>query len=315
MNMSKAENSVICPLCASTDVLALESVAGRHLKTLYARLIDVARTGDGIWTDCVYSHCATCDLRFFAGAETGDERFYNLLQEYPWYYENTKNEFAQAAQHIEPGMKVLDVGAGSGAFHAYAAEAEYVGLELSAGAQVAAGARGIDVRRQPVEDFAAAHPGSCDAVFSFQVLEHVANPGAFLGGCVNALREGGKLFISVPAWDGFPGRAVNAPLNLPPHHLSRWSRHSLENIARRFQLRLVSLEIEPLQRVHVSSAAHAQLNLAVRELLGLSPRCVDMSTVGRFAERLANVALRVGIRPPPRLGGHSAIAVYERVIA
>ena len=305
-------NDMKCPLCLSNRFELLESIAGKDLRKLYASMVDVNSLPLELWEDCEYVLCKDCDLRFFYPAVCGDEKFYSTLQKYPWYYQDEKNEFGVAAAHLKPGMAVLDVGAGKGVFKQYASGCEYTGLEFSEEAQKYASERGVLIERKSIEEFSADHPLSMDVVCSFQVLEHVSRPGSFLRSCVDALKPGGKMVISVPAFDGFTGNALNAALNLPPHHVSRWSNRSLESVARIYGLKLISLEIEEIQPIHALNAAHVKFNQELRRGFGLPLACIDLSFAGKVIAKLAYLAVRLGFEPKRLNGGHSAIAVYEK---
>lgn len=301
-----------CPLCSSTRIELLESIAGESLRKLYSSIVDVGGLSSNLWRDCAYLLCKNCDLRFFEPAVCGDEKFYNTLQTYPWYYQDEKNEFEMAAAHLKPGMSVLDVGAGKGVFKQYATGCEYTGLEFSEEAQKYASKRGVTIERKFIEDFAAERPHSMDVVCSFQVLEHVSRPGSYLRACVDALKPGGKLIISVPAFDGFTGMAINSTLNLPPHHVSRWSNQSLEFVASLYNLKLVSLEIERIQPIHVVNAERVKMMHELRNLFGLPLACIDLSFAGKVVAKLAVLALKLGMLAKGPNLGHSVVAVYEK---
>ncbi len=301
-----------CPLCSSKRVESLEPIAGESLYKLYSSMVDVSGLSSNLWKDCTYALCKDCDLRFFEPAICGDEKFYNTLQTYPWYYQDEKNEFGLAAVHLKPGMAVLDVGAGKGAFKRYATGCEYTGLEFSEEARKYASKLGVTIERKSIEEFSAKRPHSMDVVCSFQVLEHVSRPASFLSACVDALKPGGKLIISVPAFDGFTGMVINAPLNLPPHHVSRWSNRSQESVARIYNLKLISLVIEPIQPIHADGAKHAKLTHVFRKYFGLPLTCIDFSVAGKIVAKLSVLAVKLRMRANGANHGHSVVAVYEK---
>lgn len=106
------------------------------------------------------------------------------------------------AEHVEPGMRVLDVGCGEGRFAA-------------ALAQVGAHVVGIDVAEEPLRRARERHPGlelrrvgedeawpfgesSFDLVWAGEVIEHVADTAAWLSELRRVLRSGGSLLLSTP---------------------------------------------------------------------------------------------------------------------
>ncbi|HMI20041.1 MAG TPA: bifunctional 2-polyprenyl-6-hydroxyphenol methylase/3-demethylubiquinol 3-O-methyltransferase UbiG [Sphingomonas sp.] len=101
------------------------------------------------------------------------------------------------------GRKALDVGCGAGLLTEPLARlgAQATGLDAApeniAAARVHADGQGlaIDYRAGSVEDLTAER---FDLVVSMEVIEHVADPAAFIGGLAAALAEDGILILSTP---------------------------------------------------------------------------------------------------------------------
>ena len=168
---------------------------------------------------------------------------YRLLEKLPWYYMENKPEFDVARRHLAGAERVLEVGAGAGAFgRLLAGQGAYVGLEFNSSAVEQAVASGLDVRRESLGEHLASGPGTYDAVVTFQVMEHVPAVGQFIRECRRCLRPGGRLIVSVPSHDGFMGSELNNILDLPPHHITQWSDRTLAAVASQFDLTLVALD-------------------------------------------------------------------------
>jgi SAM-dependent methyltransferase len=118
---------------------------------------------------------------------------------------------------LEPGDRVLDLGAGFGrhAFEAYRRGAVTVAVDVAEpelrscldtfGAMAAAGEPLDGAVGTAVRGSALALPfatGSFDRVIASEVLEHVADDGAALAELARVLRPGGALAVTVPAWLG-----------------------------------------------------------------------------------------------------------------
>lgn len=117
--------------------------------------------------------------------------------------------------------RLLDVGCSAGLFSelARAAGWEVLGIEPSRWlADRARDRLGEAVLCAPFEDVTLT-PASFDAVCLWDVLEHVADPEAFLARAVTALRPGGLLALNVPNLQSWIARALGRrwPLLLPEH--------------------------------------------------------------------------------------------------
>lgn len=104
---------------------------------------------------------------------------------------------------------------------------------------------------ESVEDHAKRNRGRYDAVCSFQVLEHVADPRSFLEAAMSCLRPGGLLIVSVPSYDSFLRRAPNLVLNMPPHHVTLWSDRALLGMAGLLKAQALHLEHEKVAPYHL----------------------------------------------------------------
>ena len=91
-----------------------------------------------------------------------------------------------------------------------------------------------------------------DAIVAFEVLEHLPNPGEFITHVGKLLSEKGVLILAVPNPESYLKDLDHTLLDMPPHHLTRWSRDSFQHLARRFGLRLIGISNEPLRYEHYS---------------------------------------------------------------
>jgi len=303
-----------CILCGSPDVRAVASLETSLIEHEYRRVFGIdARCPAGT---LALERCARCDLAFFTPQCPGDEAFYHDLQRYPWYYQADKPEFRVAAAHVTADDDVLEIGGGEGAFASHLRCRSYRMLELNRAAVDAARARGLDAREDAVEAHAAAHPEAFDVVCTFQVLEHVPNPREFIASAVACLRPGGRLIVSVPGDESFVGRERHNLLNVPPHHMTRWSDRSLTSLGRTFDMDVVALHHDALAPWHVLPYAS---NL-VDELLGTVTRRA-WHPLDPFFLTVPARALRGLLRVVPylfvragrgRIRGHSTTVVYRK---
>lgn len=187
-----------CILCHSSQIVDIQSISKATLSSLYRKNfgIDIERL---LHTDLAYMHCQDCDLRFFAcldgGIPTGDNDFYNALNQLDWYYFDEKNEYSFAKDFIKENASVLEVGCGKGAFAKYIPQsATYTGLEFSTEAKTMAAKNGINIQNISIEDLALRYikksqKEKFDVACSFQVLEHVSDPHSFIASQIKVLKS------------------------------------------------------------------------------------------------------------------------------
>jgi SAM-dependent methyltransferase len=228
-------------------------------------------------------------------------------------YHADRWEFQIVLPRIERGMAVADMGCGEGAFIRLAAAraARAVGVDHNTDAIRSLTDAGFEGSSSTFEEFSRREGAAFDVVCSFHTLEHLADPITAACAMRSLLRPGGRLFLSVPNRDRF-GRRNDEPLDCPPHHLSRWGPHQLEELAERLDLRLVTTHLEDPDLSHARLAAARSsrlLKLLGADEGGFTARAWMRTAVGprEFRRALAGGEYR-------RRGivGHSMLAELER---
>ena len=305
----------ICPACQADNTEAVDSVDRANLIGSYRQKgIDVSAYLPG--GSITLRRCNHCTLGYFDPACVGDGPFYEQLQTQEWYYQDDKAEYAYAATLVPEDSSLLEIGCGKGAFRAWLPESvRYSGLEFNDEAVQKARAAGLDVRKQPVEVHAT-EGRRYDTVCAFQVLEHVEHPKQFFHACVQALKPGGTLMIAVPAQDSFLAIAPNSPLNMPPHHVTRWTDCALINLARSEGLHKTSIWHEPVADFHKEWHATTLAYHALARSGLYRPRLIDDSIRYRLLSRviampaLRNYLVRSALKTDPQLAaGHTVMLV------
>jgi SAM-dependent methyltransferase len=159
--------------------------------------------------------------------EAAEVRKLTELEDRHWWYRERRSLLARELSRLVPGT-ALDVGAAGGGNtrvllrHGWRAAALEYGKD---GAAVCA-ERGIPVLRGDATRLPVAE-GSLDAVVAFDVLEHLDDDAAAVGGIVRALRPGGTFLVAVPC----DPRLWSAH-DVAVGHVRRYTRPELEGLLR-----------------------------------------------------------------------------------
>jgi SAM-dependent methyltransferase len=181
----------------------------------------------------------------------GNEAFYRAISGSEYYVEG-KWEFEQAIGDLRccRARRVLDVGCGSGNFLRLLRRAD-PGLQIWGHDQSAVlmrqlAAEGFEALPGTPEQLAAGGFDRFDAICMFQVLEHAADPLAFLTAYTRLLQPGGLLIVTTPDADGPIRNFPEALTELPPHHLTQWTERAFRSCLPRFGLDITAVRNEPL---------------------------------------------------------------------
>lgn len=153
---------------------------------------------------------------------------------------------------IRRGERVLEMGPSTGYITEHLVRnlgCSVVAVETSAAAAAAARSRvEVEVIVPPAE-LPPEYRGSFDVLLCADVIEHVANPAAFLRHLLPYLRPGGRLLLSVPnvahwsvRWRLLRGHFDYEPIGvLAADHLRFFTRRSLEALLRDVGCRILSV--------------------------------------------------------------------------
>lgn len=307
-------NCICCSKNLDTSNV-IESISVIELNEMYLKSfgIDIRKYFNTNVIDCY--KCDVCDLRFFSPVPNVDEKFYEVLSKFDWYYPIDKFEFDFVAKFInENCSNVLEVGAGRGSFAKLLNQkVEYTGLEFNDNAVDLANKAGVNVVKKSMEQLKAELSKPYDAVISFQVLEHVSSPNQFLTEQLSLLKTGGFLVVAVPAFNSFFQYLPNQILDLPPHHLSRWSDNCLYKLQQIFQLKVVHLEKETIQQFHIRLKLHD----SIRSKFVSNTKMIRTDFKFKIANKIAAILTKFAFpvmkdKLSKTEGGH-VVVVYQKL--
>jgi len=304
----------ICPLCDSSSVQIIEQLPVKNIVNSYKKLLNKSFSHLFFNNEINYCQCMNCGLCFFHPMVTGDESFYNELQKLDWYYLDEKFEYEFASEYINETDKVLELGSGKGAFAKKISCDQYTGLDFSLEAKEMAKKNGVKILNETIEDHVKIN-SDYDVVVNFQVLEHVDNPKGFIENSLLALKKGGLMVISVPSESSFLKFAPNSILNMPPHHVTRWSDDTLKHIASQYNLDLVGFHHEKVQPIHFEWYLSTLISSLIIKKFGFSRSLFESSlfkkVIFKFSSCISkyfSVNLNENLLP----NGHSVVVVYKK---
>jgi 2-polyprenyl-3-methyl-5-hydroxy-6-metoxy-1,4-benzoquinol methylase len=227
----------VCPACAS------ESISDRK-----------------VYNGHLLKECAQCGLVF-----TAERSFPQSLYDQVYSGVGVYRTMMKDAQHTHDGAKglgdlwwfkrkalrllstrqpqghLLDLGSGPGTFLMVAQRQfgyEVQGIEPTAEAAEAANNYRVPTFCGTAEEFAKQNPGTFDAVTSFEVLEHLADPLSFLVAAKTLLKRTGWLVLSVPNLDDPYCLEQQITPAMPPIHINFFARRSLGPLLNRAGLKV-----------------------------------------------------------------------------
>jgi 2-polyprenyl-3-methyl-5-hydroxy-6-metoxy-1,4-benzoquinol methylase len=207
---------------------------------------------------------------------------------------------------------VLELGCGVGTFLPLLDELPTLtvsGIDASAASVEKAKARGLNVRCQTVEEVAATDQ-RYDVVVLSHVLEHVSDPIELMQSIASILQPGGWIMCSLPYSPmsrEMPEFGVWDPMNLPPHHITRWNAQSFKALADRLGMEVVlytSIPKSVLKRAFQATVRSCGVRSGSAQSV-----LTALQNAGRFKYALTHFASRGIVNG--RRAGDTALAVFR----
>jgi hypothetical protein len=223
-----------------------------------------ARTSEAvarIWgkDDAAYYQCNNCTLEFGWPFVAATSEVYSAAYSGTVFYESWKWEYDISLDRIKsivagkgPNLKLIEIGAGDGAFVRRLAKdiipaSNLLTTEFSAYGRKVISDAGIPCLSVDIPELVRnISGGRYNIACMFQVLEHLDNPTGALSTIATLMEKEADLFIAVP--NNYHRKlydSVGEHFDLAPVHLTRWSRKSMELLARNSGWKVVEHLYQP----------------------------------------------------------------------
>ena len=191
-----ASTDVACPSCGDIHLVHVGVIPEGY--QFAGRTLDERIPGGSLY------RCENCHLAFKHQCLSKEDlnRLYQLAEAAVWTYDPEKRpDWTLAKTVLSESLlsgKLLDVGCFDGGFLRYVVDSSSdwmpYGVELNVEAAQRATSHGIEMVGSDADSVQGI--GTYDAVVSFDVIEHLTDPAAFLKSLTELVRPGGLIMIS-----------------------------------------------------------------------------------------------------------------------
>jgi len=120
------------------------------------------------------------------------------------------------------------------------------------------------------------------------------------------------LIVGVPSESSFLAHVVNSVLNMPPHHVTRWSDRALESVSKLFNLKTLVVFHENVADYHKNWYLSTLF-----QAIFLRYKIIDLSLKRRIFAKATSVLTAFALKRIPSdiicmARGHTVVAVYQK---
>lgn len=244
-----------CPVCNCENAELLEPINVDVQHQIYPLTHPELRASlnlvmESITTCYQMLRCSNCTLEYADPMLAPSAKWYDLAYSGLPLYPSVRWEYSQVLAMQHNPTHVIDIGCGSGSFlqHCRSNQIPATGLDHSPVAIAACHRDGLAAHLIDATLEAHNHPlPNALCLTAFHVLEHLADPQSLFKVATRCASGNSRLWISIPS-DNRSTRYFGKTdyLDQPPHHLTRWNRRSLEQVAQGSQWKFVKVHYEPI---------------------------------------------------------------------
>lgn len=187
--------------------------------------------------------CLSCGLEFSDPMVEPSSEFYKEITQlnnkyyadFRWEWGKTLSQLNTSQNLNNKKINLIDVGCGSGFFLKYLRDnsnnIEAIGIDSTPSSIKTCKDKGLNALCCTLDEFKLYSSKQIDIITFWHLLEHVADPMHLVQTAQKLVKLNGSIYFSVPLSPTYYETIELHPLNLPPHHLTRWSIPSLLKLA------------------------------------------------------------------------------------
>lgn len=283
--------------------------------------------------------CKSCNLVFSDPMIAGDKKFYQYIyKKMPptgvrWEFKIFIKKIHQWLNQLKTRPSILDIGCGDGSFVKLCLKYKFncKGLDFNADRLAFAaksGGKKQNFINSNLNSFGSKIKKNEYNIFTmWHVLEHCCDPLSVIQNIAKNSNPGAFLAISVPS-DKYIVEKISEVniLQYPPHHLTRWSKTSLQLLGSKYDYSLIHHQYEPKIGACLGLASRIATYIIVKQepriLLSLlkikkinekliAPTIEDFKKGLSFSEKIIKNLILITIFPVLWLKGFSATGMAQ----
>lgn len=199
--------------------------------------------------------------------------------------ESVKKYFDKYTTNIDEKSYILDIGAGYGIFcqeldKILERNLSTIAIEPSESLSEICIEKGIDTIPKFIEDMDTGDLNGKKIIgaVSFELVEHLHSPEAFIRKCNELLSPGGILIITTLTWDGFDLKVLQEKSNSihPPHHINFFTKKSFSLLLERTGFEICEITTPGKLDVDLVSKKESEVHDPfIREIISSSQEIKD----------------------------------------
>lgn len=273
-----------CPLCGSTTKGILR-LPFEYTKKKLEQICSAKFSSEIFYPDYELLACNNCTLEFASPFIAPSNQFYLWLtsQSFPyvthrWEWDRAISLLREIKGNTTADIRLIDIGCGTGNFLKVIKKElalDAIGIDHNHDVIQQCVNNGLTAYCGDISHIEKIFPQGANIITLWHLLEHINTPIELLKNLRDRLSDNGLILASVPLSPMIAETLELDPLNLPPHHLTRWNSKSLSALSDKLEMQVEFYYPKSLSIMHmllktlIFASTHGKLNLSKNKKLYL----------------------------------------------